>query len=120
MPRTIQRNYFNTWMYRQPKIIPKIEKPLALQHIDAILERSFGLMIARGDMATEAGLEHMPAIQKFLTAKCVAADKMCICATQVVISLHRSVEIIALDGCHFSAFAAAFRRHLLLPVHTSP
>jgi len=54
---------------RWPKIIPKIEKAQALHNIDEILALSDGLMVARGDLGVEIGLEKVPYAQKMLIAK---------------------------------------------------
>ena len=68
----------------RPSIIPKIEKPAALENIDEILELSGGLMVARGDLGVELGLHRVPFAQKFLVRKCNAAGKFCITATQMM------------------------------------
>jgi pyruvate kinase len=71
----------------RPLIIPKIEKPAALKNIDEILAVSDGLMVARGDMGVELGLERVPFAQKFLIKKANEANKFCICATQMMESM---------------------------------
>ena len=50
----------------QAKIISKIEKPQALKDIDAIIEASFGLMVARGALGVEMELPTVPIVQKML------------------------------------------------------
>lgn len=71
---------------RRPAIIPKIEKPAALQNIDEILELSDGLMVARGDLGVELGPHRVPFAQKFLIRKANQKSKFCITATQTSIS----------------------------------
>jgi len=71
----------------RPLIIPKIEKPAALSNIDEILALSDGLMVARGDMGVELGLERVPFAQKFLIKKANEANKFCITATQMMESM---------------------------------
>eukprot|EP00316_Scyphosphaera_apsteinii_P008543 CAMPEP_0119310898 /NCGR_PEP_ID=MMETSP1333-20130426/20736_1 /TAXON_ID=418940 /ORGANISM="Scyphosphaera apsteinii, Strain RCC1455" /LENGTH=450 /DNA_ID=CAMNT_0007315161 /DNA_START=272 /DNA_END=1624 /DNA_ORIENTATION=+ len=71
----------------RPLIIPKIEKPAALKNIDEILAVSDGLMVARGDMGVELGLERVPFAQKFLIKKANEAKKFCITATQMMESM---------------------------------
>lgn len=68
-------------------LIAKIEKKEALEHIDAILEASDGLMIARGDLGVEMDLAEVPLIQKQLIRKCQAAGKPVIVATQMLQSM---------------------------------
>jgi len=45
-------------------IMTKVEKPAAIEHLDAILELSDGLMVARGDLGVEMPLEQVPGLQK--------------------------------------------------------
>lgn len=71
----------------RPRIIPKIEKPAALRNIDEILALADGLMVARGDLGVELGLERVPFFQKVLIAKCNAAGKFAITATQMLESM---------------------------------
>src|SRR5262249_4890495 len=49
---------------RQIPIIAKLEKPEALARLDAILDNTDGVMIARGDLGVEIPPEEVPAIQK--------------------------------------------------------
>eukprot|EP00658_Telonema_sp_P-2_P002003 TRINITY_DN10755_c0_g2_i3.p1 TRINITY_DN10755_c0_g2~~TRINITY_DN10755_c0_g2_i3.p1 ORF type:complete len:646 (+),score=125.82 TRINITY_DN10755_c0_g2_i3:159-2096(+) len=94
---------------RFPKIICKIEKEEAVRNIAEILDKCDGLMIARGDMGVEMGLENVPFVQKYLTRMCVTAGKMCICATQMLmgcvnnpIPTRADVDDVAnaiIDGC---------------------
>jgi len=71
----------------RPSIIPKIEKPAALKNIDEILALSGGLMVARGDLGVELGLERVPFAQKFLIRKANTAGKFVITATQMMESM---------------------------------
>merc|ERR1719324_1935090 len=54
---------------KRPKICPKIEKPQALTNIDGIIAKSDGLMVARGDLGVELGLNRVPFAQKLLIQK---------------------------------------------------
>src|SRR5262249_2855435 len=65
----------------------KIEKAEALHHIDAIIEASDGLMIARGDLGVEMDLAQVPIIQKDVIARCQHAGKPVIVATQMLQSM---------------------------------
>lgn len=68
-------------------IIAKIEKAEALTEIDAIIEASDGLMVARGDLGVEMDVAQVPIIQKDLTRRCQAAGKSVIVATQMLQSM---------------------------------
>lgn len=72
---------------KRPRIIPKIEKPAALRNIDEILAKADGLMVARGDLGVELGLERVPFFQKVLIQKANAANKFVITATQMLESM---------------------------------
>ena len=72
---------------QQIPIIAKIEKPEAVSNIDSILNASYGIMIARGDLGIELPAEKVPLIQKDLIAR--ARDLNCpvIVATQMLESM---------------------------------
>merc|ERR1712135_120518 len=72
---------------RRPKICPKIEKPQALTNIDGIIELSQALMVARGDLGVELGLERVPFAQKLLIKKAKEEGLFVITATQMVESM---------------------------------
>ena len=69
------------------KIIAKIEKPQAIKNIDAIIDESDGLMVARGDLGVEMPMESVPIIQKKIVTKCNLACKPVIIATQMLESM---------------------------------
>jgi pyruvate kinase len=68
-------------------LIAKIEKAEALREIDAIIESSDGLMVARGDLGVEMDLAEVPIIQKDLVRRCQTAGKPVIVATQMLQSM---------------------------------
>ncbi|CAE7272066.1 pyk1 [Symbiodinium natans] len=72
---------------KRPKICPKIEKPQALTNIEGIIEKSQALMVARGDLGVELGLNRVPFAQKLLIKKAKDAGLFVITATQMVESM---------------------------------
>ena len=68
-------------------IIAKIEKPSAIDDLDAIIAASDGLMVARGDLGVEMPVERVPGLQKQITRKARAAGKPVVVATQMLESM---------------------------------
>jgi pyruvate kinase len=66
------------------RIIAKIEKPEALENIDAIIDASNGIMVARGDLGIEIPIERIPVTQREIVRKCVRMNKPVIIATQML------------------------------------
>jgi pyruvate kinase len=69
------------------KIIAKIEKPEALDHLRDIIVESDAIMIARGDLGVELPIEKVPLIQKQIIRKCLHRAKPVIVATQMMESM---------------------------------
>ena len=69
------------------KIVAKIEKPEALENIDAIIDATDAIMVARGDLGVEVPMEIVPLWQKRMVEKCKLACKPVIIATQMMESM---------------------------------
>jgi pyruvate kinase len=72
------------------KIVAKIETKKAIETdevLEDIVKATDGIMIARGDMAIEAGAEVVPIVQRKLIALCRKHQKLCIVATQMMMSM---------------------------------
>jgi pyruvate kinase len=68
-------------------VISKLEKPSAIEHLDAIVALSDGLMVARGDLGVEMQPEQVPPIQRRIVRACRQAGKPSIVATQMLESM---------------------------------
>ncbi|MCC7260837.1 MAG: pyruvate kinase [Alphaproteobacteria bacterium] len=68
-------------------VMAKIEKPLALQSIDAIAALSDMVMVARGDLGVELPIEQVPGAQRRIVHACRRAGKPVIIATQMLQSM---------------------------------
>jgi pyruvate kinase len=71
----------------QAKIVAKIEKPVAVENIESILNETDAIMVARGDLGVECAWHELPAIQSDLVAKARAVGKPVIVATQMLESM---------------------------------
>ena len=72
---------------RLPLLIAKLEKPEAIDNLDAILEIVDGVMVARGDLGVELPPERVPALQKLIIRTANARGKLVITATQMLESM---------------------------------
>jgi len=72
---------------KSARVIAKIEKPEAIENIDAIIAATDGIMVARGDLGVEMPMEDVPVLQKMIVKKCRNASKPVIIATQMLESM---------------------------------
>lgn len=78
----------------EAQIIAKIETKAAIKDdvLEAIVKATDGIMVARGDLAVEAGAEVVPIVQRRLIALCRKHGKLSIVATQMMASMVDSPE----------------------------
>jgi pyruvate kinase len=76
------------------QIIAKIETKAAIKDdvLEEIVRVSDGIMVARGDLAVEAGAEVVPIVQRKIIALCRKYGKLSIVATQMMASMVDSLE----------------------------
>ena len=69
------------------KVMSKLEKPSAIEHLQEIIELSDGLMVARGDLGVELPPEQLPSLQKRIIRECRTSGKPVVVATQMLESM---------------------------------
>ncbi len=68
-------------------ILAKVEKPQAIQRLDAIIDMADAIMVARGDLGVEMPLEIVPSMQKKMIRKCRRTGTPVVVATQMLESM---------------------------------
>jgi pyruvate kinase len=68
-------------------IVAKIERDVAVENLDGIIEAAYGVMVARGDLGVECPLEDVPMIQKRTIRRCQGAGVPVITATEMLDSM---------------------------------
>ena len=68
-------------------LVAKIEKAEAIDHLEEIIAVADGVMVARGDLGVETGVELVPVYQKRIIEQANAAGKLVITATQMLQSM---------------------------------
>jgi len=71
----------------RPLVIAKLERPEALDQLEAILEAADGVMVARGDLGVEMAPEDVPGVQKRIIREANRQGKLVITATQMLESM---------------------------------
>jgi pyruvate kinase len=74
------------------RLIAKIEKVEAYEHLDEIIAVSDGVMVARGDYGVEAGVARVPLMQKDTIRRATQEGKLVITATQMLESMIQAPE----------------------------
>lgn len=74
------------------KVITKVETKAAIDNIEAIVAASDGVMVARGDLATETLPESVPVLQRKIIGLCLQHEKISIVATQMLASMMEQPE----------------------------
>jgi pyruvate kinase len=74
----------------EAKIVSKIESQKGINNIDEIIDNSYAIMVARGDLGIETPIEGVTYIQKILVKKCRMKSKPVIVATQMLESMINS------------------------------
>ena len=74
-------------MMPDSKSIAKIETKIGIDNFNEILEESWGVMVARGDLGKTKSIERVPCLQKFLTRKTLEKNKFLIVATEMLLSM---------------------------------
>ena len=69
------------------RIIAKLEKPAAIEHLEEIIELSDAVMVARGDLGVELPPEDVPGLQKRIVVASRKAGKPVVVATQMLESM---------------------------------
>ncbi|WP_229075230.1 pyruvate kinase [Actinoplanes sp. DH11] len=72
---------------RRVPVIAKVEKPEAVEHLEAIVLAFDGVMVARGDLGVELPLDQVPLVQKRAVQLCRENAKPVIVATQMLDSM---------------------------------
>jgi pyruvate kinase len=68
-------------------IVAKIERAEAIEHLEAIIDASDAIMVARGDLGVEVGDAAVPGLQKRMIRMARAQNKLVITATQMMESM---------------------------------
>ncbi|MDB9515733.1 pyruvate kinase [Roseofilum reptotaenium CS-1145] len=72
------------------QVMAKIEKPQAVENLEAIMQQCDGLMVARGDLGVEMSPERVPKLQKRIIQSCNQQGVPVITATQMLDSMIRN------------------------------
>jgi pyruvate kinase len=68
-------------------VIAKIERRVAIENLDELLQEADGIMVARGDLGVELELAQLPLVQKSMLTAGVRAGRFTITATEMLESM---------------------------------
>ncbi|MEF8853540.1 MAG: pyruvate kinase [Haloarculaceae archaeon] len=68
-------------------VVAKIEREVAVENLDGIIDAAYGVMVARGDLGVECPLEDVPMIQKRIIRRCHERGTPVITATEMLDSM---------------------------------
>lgn len=74
------------------RIIAKIETISAMENLVEIVSNADAAMVARGDLGVEAGVAHLPVMQRAIVHECARQGRLSIMATQMLESMVASSE----------------------------
>jgi pyruvate kinase len=81
------RKFWQTNGGKPVKVMSKIEDRVGLKNLDEIIKSSDAIMVARGGLGTDIGLDKLPPVQKQIIAKTRKAKKISVCATEMLESM---------------------------------
>ncbi|ARJ65734.1 pyruvate kinase [Magnetospirillum sp. ME-1] len=81
------RRLIGSYVGSRVRILSKLEKPSAIEHLASIIEWSDAVMVARGDLGVECPPETVPILQKRIIKACRRAGKPVVVATQMLDSM---------------------------------
>ncbi|MFM8981171.1 MAG: pyruvate kinase, partial [Planctomycetia bacterium] len=73
-------------------VVAKVERVAALEHLDAILAASDGVIVARGDLGLDAGPERMPVLQRRILAAARRHGRPALVATEMLESMTQATR----------------------------
>lgn len=74
------------------QIVSKVETKYAMDNLDEIVEASDIIMVARGDLGIETGVENLPLYSRMMIDKCREKGKRVIMATQMMHSMKKNIR----------------------------
>jgi pyruvate kinase len=74
------------------RVIAKMEKPEAIENMEAIIAESDGVMVARGDLGVEIPMAEVPLVQKKIIDRCRSYGRPVIVATQMMESMITNIQ----------------------------